>query len=68
MGNLRFCELYKQKHPYSFERYCGIKDEVIFKVRPSLITIWKYVEGKPWRDYLNTTEKIAYREYYKLED
>jgi general stress protein 26 len=66
--NIRFCELYKQKHPNSFEMYSGIKDEVIFKVRPSLITLWKYVTGKPCRDYLNITEKIAYREYYKLED
>ena len=66
--NIRFYELYKQKHPNSFEMYSGIKDEIVLKIQPTLITLWKYVAGKPCRDYLNNHEKIAYREYYKLED
>ncbi len=66
--NIEFTSLYKQKHPHSFDMYANIEHEIVVKVMPSLITLWKYVTGKPCRDYLNITEKIAYREYYKLGD
>lgn len=29
-------------------------------------SIWKYIDGKPCRDYLNVLEMRAYREFYKL--
>ena len=66
--SIEFTSLYKKKHPHSFDTYANIKHEIVVKVMPSLITLWKYVAGKPCRDYLNISEKIAYREYYKLED
>ena len=66
--NVDFCSLYKQKHPHSFEMYAGMKDEIVVKVKPSLITLWKYIDGRPCRDYLNLNEDIAYKEYYILED
>lgn len=66
--NAEFCSLYKQKNPHSFGMYAAIKDEVVIKVKPSLVTFWKYIDGKPCRDYLNLNENVAYREYYELED
>lgn len=65
--NSEFCRLYKQKHPHSFEMYAVMKDEIVIRVKPSLVTLWKYVDGKPCRDYLNLCEDIAYRVYYELE-
>jgi general stress protein 26 len=66
--NADFCSLYKQKHPHSFEMYAAMKDEIVIKVKPSLFTLWKYIDGKPCRDYLNLNENIAYREYYDMRD
>lgn len=66
--NAEFCSLYKKKHPHSFDMYAAIKDEIVIKVKPSLVTLWKYIDGRPCRDYLNLNESIAYREYYKQED
>lgn len=64
--NSEFCNLYKKKHPHSFEKYTGMKNEIVVKVKPSLFTLWKYIDGKPCRDYLNVLEMRAYREFYKL--
>lgn len=60
--------LYKRKHPHSFEMYADMKDEIVIKVNPSLFTLWKYIDGKPCREYLNLVENIAYREHYELKD
>lgn len=66
--NADFCSFYKQKHLHSFEMYAVMKNEIVIKVKPSLITLWKYIDGKPSRDYLNLNENIAYREYYELQE
>lgn len=67
-GNTEFSRLYKQKHPHSFERYSSLEDEIVIKVKPTLATLWKYVNGKPCRDYLRLDENAAYREYYEPEN
>jgi len=33
----------------------------------TLAILWKYINGKPCRDYLHLNGNIAYREYYELE-
>ena len=67
LENTEFCNLYKQKHPHSFEMYSSMKDEIVIKVKPTLAILWKYINGKPCRDYLHLNGNIAYREYYELE-
>lgn len=64
--NAEFCNLYRQKHPGSFENYSSMKDEVVILVKPTLAILWKYIDGKPCRDYLLINENVAYREYYEL--
>lgn len=66
--NIEFIRIYKKKHPHSFDMYANIKHEIVVKVMPLLITLWKYVDGKPCRDYLSLTENAAFREYYKTEE
>lgn len=66
--NTEILRLYKQKHPHSFEMYSSMKDEIVIKVKPTLAILWKYINGKPCRDYLNLCENTAYREYYELEN
>lgn len=63
---MEFSRLYKQKHPHSFERYSSLEDEIVIKVKPTLAILWKYVNGKPCRDYLHFDENEAFREYYEL--
>ena len=62
--NAEFCNLYRQKHPHSFQLYTPLENEIIVKVRPTLFILWKYIDGKPCRDYLNMNENAAYREHY----
>jgi nitroimidazol reductase NimA-like FMN-containing flavoprotein (pyridoxamine 5'-phosphate oxidase superfamily) len=64
--NADFCSIYRQKHPHSFEMYAYIKDEIVVKVKPSLITLWKYINGKPCRDYLDVLRAKAYRVFYEV--
>ncbi len=63
--NAHFCSLYKQRHPDSFEKYLSIKSEIVIRVKPSLFILWRYIDGKPCRDYLIVIENTAYREFYE---
>ena len=37
---------------------------VVVAVKPELITLWKYEQGRPLRDFLYPLEKKAVLEYY----
>jgi len=41
-----------------------MENEVVIEIEPTLITIWKYQEGQPLRDFLDISKKQAYREIY----
>lgn len=62
-NNTRYRELYKMKHEGSYVKYSMIETEVVIEVIPLLITIWKYINNQPCRDFLFVNEK-AIREYY----
>ncbi|MDP4268237.1 MAG: pyridoxamine 5'-phosphate oxidase family protein [Bacteroidota bacterium] len=62
-----FIEKFKKSFKSSFELYSDMKNEIVIEVNPTLITIWKYENGKPLRDYLDVCGKLAYREYYLIE-
>ena len=61
-----FKTLYSENYPQSFENYSKMENEVIIEVIPSLITLWKYINNKPLRDYLDIINKKAQREYYNI--
>lgn len=62
--NKTFIEEFKKVHNGSFIAYSHMENEVVIEIEPSLITIWKYEEGKPFRDFIDFTNKRAHREYY----
>lgn len=66
--NIEFSNLYKIKHPHSFDKYTSLKEEIVVKVEPYLFTLWKYIDGKPCRDYLNLFESRAYRDFYRIHN
>lgn len=63
-----FAKKYSLLHPGSFATYSHLPSNLVIEVTPTLVTFWKYTEdGKPYRDFVNFTEKTAYREVYPLE-
>lgn len=62
--NRAFVEEFRKVHNGSFNAYSHMENEVVIEIEPISITLWKYEEGKPLRDFLDLRDKRAYREYY----
>ena len=58
--NKDLLELYKKHHLGSFEYYGLLEGQVVYKVTPKIIKVWKYVDKKPLREIGYIDEKIAY--------
>jgi hypothetical protein len=65
LKNQKKREIYCVHHNKSYERWQGLEEQVFIKVQPVRITMWKYVDSKPCRDYIY--ELRAFREYYHGE-
>lgn len=57
--NKELMELYKSVHLSSFNAYGLLEGQVVYKVIPKEIKIWKYSNGKPIRQNLHIKDKIA---------
>jgi general stress protein 26 len=64
--NKEFCRLYEKNFEGSFEKYSKLPTEVVIEVEPTLITLWKYSNGMPFRDFINLKDKKAYRQTIEL--
>ena len=62
-GNAWFCREYARVHPDGFRRWSTFEGEVVVRVRPELITLWKYLSDQAVRDFLIPGER-AWREAY----
>jgi uncharacterized pyridoxamine 5'-phosphate oxidase family protein len=62
--NKAFIEEFKKVHNGSFNAYSHMENEVVVEIEPVSVTLWKYEEGKPLRDFLDLKNKKAHREYY----
>ena len=67
-SNKEFIELYKDSHLGSYEKYSHLENNVVIEVRPTVVTLWKYVDGMPCRDYLYVQEGKAKRERYDISN
>jgi hypothetical protein len=63
-GNEWFCQEYGHKHPSSFQYWAAMPGEVVVRVSPILITLWKYLDGSSYRDFLIPGQR-AWREAYE---
>jgi uncharacterized pyridoxamine 5'-phosphate oxidase family protein len=63
-SNSDFAEAFKKVHTASFDNYSQMKNEVVVEIDPLLVTVWKYEDGRPLRDFLDLKNKKACREYY----
>ena len=62
--NSWFRDIFKKHYFGSYETYSHMVDEVVVEVEPRVVTLWKYEDSKPFRDYLDSTRMIAHREFY----
>lgn len=60
-NNEDLLELYKASHNSSFEAYGLLDGQVVYKITPKLIKIWKYVNGTPIRENLYVDTQLAER-------
>ena len=56
---------YKEKQPKSFELYWAGKTQIVIKIHPTLFTQWKYIDGKPCREFYDVKKNESWREYVK---
>lgn len=63
--NISFLSMFEKKYKSSFDNYSKMKNEIVVEIEPTLITIWKYQDGQPFRDFLDISKRQAYREFYK---
>ena len=63
-SNSFFSDLYKKYYESSFLKYSSLKDEILFEVIPSKISVWDYDDGKPYQEFFviqdNTYQKVYY--------
>ena len=65
--NSDLLKLYKTHHKGSFDAYGSLEGQVVYKVIPKSIKIWKYVNGKAIREFLYIDEKKALRLGFEAE-
>lgn len=63
--NKEFVKSFEKNYKGSYDNYSNLDNEVVIEVDPTFITLWKYENGHPFRDFLDISEKKAYREFYK---
>lgn len=59
--NSHILELYKNNHQGSYDAYGSLEGQVVYRVVPKVIKLWKYVNGEPIREFLYVDEKRAER-------
>ncbi|MGL5353159.1 MAG: pyridoxamine 5'-phosphate oxidase family protein [Clostridium sp.] len=57
--NTELMELYKSEHLESYNAYGSLDGQVVYRVNPIVIKLWKYIEGVPIREILYVHKRIA---------
>lgn len=63
--NKEFCSLYQKKYPQFGKCHTTMKGASVVRVKPSLFTFCKYLDGRLCRDYLDVSMASAYRVFYR---
>jgi len=62
--NKEFIDIFKEKYKGSYENYSHMNNEVVVEIEPTSITLWRYENTQPFRDFLNIKQNKAFREIY----
>lgn len=63
--NVVIRELYKKKHRGSYDNYSHMANCELYEITPDFITIWTYIEGEPYRKYIDSRQSKAWMEHYE---
>lgn len=63
--NAVIMELYKKRHRSSYDKYSHMEKGVLYEITPDFITVWTYIEGEPYRKYIDCRQMKAWMEHYK---
>jgi uncharacterized pyridoxamine 5'-phosphate oxidase family protein len=63
--NAEVMELYKQRHRGSYDAYSHMEKGVLYEITPNFITIWTYIDGEPYRKYIDCGQSKAWMEHYE---
>ena len=62
--NSSFCELYEKCFPGSFKNYTNLLHERLFRLEPTFIERWLYIDGKPYMEKIDlSTGEYLLKEY-----
>jgi uncharacterized pyridoxamine 5'-phosphate oxidase family protein len=64
--NKGFIDIFKEKYKGSYENYSHMNNEVVVEIEPTFITLWKYENTQPFRDFLDIKKNKAYRQIYDI--
>lgn len=62
--NKEFIDTFKENYSSSYKMYSHMSNEAVVEITPSLITLWRYENGQPFRDFLDIRKNEALREVY----
>lgn len=63
-NNAELYSLFKRCYPAAAENYSMLKAERLYKVTPSHIEVWRYLDGKPYIEYIDyETNLYSLQEY-----
>lgn len=65
-SNSTFAQKYKEFFRGSYDAYSNLPSETTFEITPSLITVWGYDVGKPYREFYEFHSKTYHKEYLEL--
>jgi uncharacterized pyridoxamine 5'-phosphate oxidase family protein len=63
--NAEVMELYKQRHRGSYDAYSHMEKGELYEISPNFITVWNYIEGEPYRKYIDCENSKAWMEHYE---
>lgn len=66
-SNTWFCKEFALYHRGSFDAYTNTRHEVVYRVVPETIILWRYENGQSYRDFIDIQKKKAQRKYYTVE-
>ena len=58
-ANSSLRELYEENHKSSFDAYGFLENQVVCKVNVHKVKLWKYLDGKPFREILDVANNSA---------
>jgi len=59
--NAQIRELYKSRHPGPYGKYGKLDGQLIYRVTPVKLKLWKYIDGESFREIGSVNEQRAVR-------